>query len=235
VLTNKGFIKWATEHVVVLISHNELGHDAIEEKGEDGETTERCPLYPGMTCRQHLDVSVQTDNSRDETQPVVPFIELHPNSWLIAPDDRVHRIEETDQFAASAIKKQTAALQKELGETLTHKAFEAVLPHVRAAHKAMDTEVWVEALKAWATVREQIKNPGKGLLALIQRHFDEITEDVDYVFEEAREGDAPLAERRKIVRALLDSVDVKVAGKYLPIHEQLGTWLQGTGVSKGGK
>ncbi len=219
----------------MLVSHNELGHDAIEEEGEDGETVERCPLYPGMTCRQHLDVSVQTDNSRVETHPIVPFIVLHPNSWLIAPDDKVHRIEETDQFATTAIKKQVTTLQKELGETLTRKAFEKALPQLHTAHKAMEDEDWLKALTNWAKVRESIKKPGKGLLALIKRHLDEISEDIDYDFEEAREGDEPLVERRKAVRALLDSIDVKVAGKYLPIHEQLETWLQSTGTSKGGK
>ena len=228
-------MKWAGESVVVLVAHNELGHDPIEEEGKDGETTKRCPLYPGMTCRQHLDIAVQTDNSRDETEPVVPFIELLPNSWIIAPDDKVHRIEESDQFSTSAIKKQTAKLQKELGEPLSRKAFDKVLPHVRAAHKAMESEEWKQALAAWAKVRGEVKKPGKGLLALIQRHLDEISEDIDYEFEEAREGEGPLAERRKVVRALLDSIDVKVGGKYLPIHEQLETWLQGTGTSKGGR
>ena len=188
-----------------------------------------------MTCRQHLDIAVQTDDSRDETEPVVPFIELLVNSWFIAPDDKVHRIEEEDQFSASSIKKQAAALQKSLGAALSRKAYAAVVPQVEAAQKAMEAEEWRKALTAWAQVREAIKKPGKGLLALIQRHLDEISEDIDYEFEEAREGEEPLAERRKLVRALLDSIDVKVAGTYLPIHEQLEAWLQSTGVSKGGK
>ncbi len=120
-LTSKAFIKWADQNVVVLLSHNELGHEEIEDPNQTGKDNTRCPLYPGLSCRDHLNIAVETDNSRDETLPVVPFVELCPNSWLIAPDGKVHRIEEKDQFASKSIQKHTAALQKELGEALPFK------------------------------------------------------------------------------------------------------------------
>ena len=64
-LTNKKFVKWARDHVIVLVSHNERGHEPIEEKGYDGKVVRACPLYPGMTCREHCDVAVDTDAPRD--------------------------------------------------------------------------------------------------------------------------------------------------------------------------
>ena len=86
-------MKWADESVVVLVSHNELGHEELEVE-EDGKTIKKCPLYPGLTCRQHLDIAVATDNSRDETLPVIPFVRLHPNSFLVLPTDKVEAIAE---------------------------------------------------------------------------------------------------------------------------------------------
>ena len=60
---------------MILIAHNEMGHDEEEVKGEDGETVSMCSLYPGMTCRQHVDISVEVDNSREEVLPKVEFVE----------------------------------------------------------------------------------------------------------------------------------------------------------------
>ncbi len=225
-LTNKSFIKWAEESVIVLIAHNELGHEEIEVANQTGEN-KRCPLYPGLTCRDHLNIAVETDASRDETLPVVPFVELCPNSWLIAPDGKVHRIEEKDQFVTKSIQKATEALQKELGEALTFKKFEKALPHMEVALAAIDDEEWRKALEAFVEVLKIAKKPGKGLTAYIDAHMASISEDVGYAFEFAVEDDdSSTADKRKEVEALLKAVDVKVNGKFASVREQLVDWLK---------
>ncbi len=152
-LTNKSFIKWANENIIVLIAHNELGHEGIVDKNVTGEDNRRCPLYPGMTCREHLDVAVETDTSRDDELPVIPFVELCPNSWLVHPDGTVVPIEEKAQFTTKGISDQAQALQKKLGDAQGAKRFAELLPHATAARDALDEETWRPALEALARLR----------------------------------------------------------------------------------
>ena len=46
VLTQAGFVRWANEHLVVLVAHNELGHDPVVNENATGDEAHRCPLYP---------------------------------------------------------------------------------------------------------------------------------------------------------------------------------------------
>jgi hypothetical protein len=224
VLTNKAFIKWAADEVVVLVSHNELGHDAVEVE-VDGKAVERCPLYPGLTCRQHCDIAVETDNSRDETLPVVEFVELCPNSWWIRPDDRIDRIAEKDQFSASAIRASAAAVRKALGKPLSRTVFEKVKPHVVKALEAADDESWRPALEHLDKALATAGKPPASLEKLVERTLVVIDEEVAWLFEDALEERTDSA-RTAAVEALLAQVDVDVAGRSIPTREKLRDWLK---------
>lgn len=201
-MTNKGFIKWADEHVVVLISHNELGHDPVKVE-VDGKQVERCPLYPGLTCRQHCDIAVETDNSRDETLPVIDFVELCPNSWWIRPDGEIEAIAEKSQFSAGAIEKSGAKLQQSIGRPLTRKAFAVVGPHIGKALDAVDEESWTAALQALDKALDEAgKKPPPSLVKLVERVLAGIDEEVSWAFEDALEEDTSSA-KTEAVRALL--------------------------------
>lgn len=224
-MTNKGFIEWADEHVVVLVSHNELGHDPIEVE-IDGRKVERCPLYPGLTCRQHCDIAVETDNSRDETLPVVDFVELCPNSWWIRPDGEVEQISEKDQFSASSVEKSGAKLQKSIGRPLSRKAFAKVGPHVDKALEAVEAESWKPALEHLAKALAAAgRKPPASLAKLVDRTLAQIDEEVAWAFEDALEEDTDSA-RTAAVKALLEQVAVDVGGRSLKTRDKLEAWLK---------
>ena len=230
-LTNKGFMKWADESVVVLVSHNELGHEELEVE-EDGETLKKCPLYPGLTCRQHLDIAVATDNSRDETLPVIPFVRLHPNSFLVLPTDKVEAIAEEDQFSASAIKKQVGVFQKAAGKAMDRGTWLEIETHMTSVRTAIDEETWLEALQHWAAAWKKVKKPPTSMQALLDKHLTLIHEEVEFLFEEYRDDTkSPKAERVAGVQELIESVDVKVGEREVPILATMKAWLEklGTG------
>ncbi len=156
VLTNAAFVKWANEHLVVAIAHNEMLHEPVEEKGEGGETTERCPLYPGMTCREHVNMAVDVDNGRGDDLIQIPFLELCPNSWLVLPDGKVVRIEETDQFDPKRVRAIVAEHQKTLGKALSVTEVGILQTLVDAARQAYEDESWNVALAAWSAVAERV-------------------------------------------------------------------------------
>lgn len=226
-LTNKSFIKWANENVIVLIAHNELGHEEIVDEKVTGEDNRRCPLYPGMKCRDHLDVAVETDTSRDEELPVIPFVELCPNSWLVHPDGTVDPIEEKAQFVTKGIKDQAKALQKKLGDAQTSKRFTELLPHAEAANDALDEEAWRPALEALAKLRAGVKKPGKGLDAWISSRMELVQEEVEYTFEDVAEDEQlTKSEKRIEIAKLFKSVDVQVGGRHLGIRDIMAEWLK---------
>ncbi|MDJ0972950.1 MAG: hypothetical protein QNJ98_00645 [Planctomycetota bacterium] len=226
-LTNKSFIKWANENVVILVAHNELGHEPIEDENVTGEDTQRCPLYPGLTCREHLDIAVETDNSRDDELPVVPFIELAPNSWLVQPDGKIVPIKEEAQFTSKGIKDATKTMQKELGDGLGVKEGTALIPLAKAALEALDEETWRTALDRLATLRTRIKKPGKGFLGWLALRMETVEEEVAYLFEEALEDeDLSDDDRRQLIAPLFQSVDVKVGDAYVPVRDRMAKWLK---------
>src|SRR5688572_12330485 len=112
VLDNKDFIRWSHEAVVLLVAHNELGHEEKKEADSYGNPVKRCTLYPGLTCFEHLDAAVDIDNARGDGLIKVPFLELCPNTWLVLPTGEVKQVTEEDQFAAGKIRAQVETLQK---------------------------------------------------------------------------------------------------------------------------
>ncbi len=210
----------------MLIAHNELGHDPIEGKDYEGKKARVCPLYPGMTCREHVDAAVDIETDRDEELVQVPFIELCPNSWLVPPHGAPIRIAEADQFVAGKIEKQVKALQKELGKPVSVEAYAQVKNALGQADAAIDDEAWTKALRALAGIEAHVKQPHTALTQLIGRRLADIEEQAGWVLEDAQEGDEPLAERVATVTALAKALDVAVYGKKPEIVATMQAWLK---------
>jgi hypothetical protein len=178
-----------------------------------------------MTCREHVDAAVDLETDRDDNLVPVPFIELCPNSWLVPPHGKPIRIAEADQFVAGKIEAQVEKLQKELGAALSLEAHGQIVNALGQADAAIEAEAWAKSLQALAGIARHAKQPHAGLEALIAARLAEITEQVGWVFEDAQEGDEPLAERVKTVHALTKALDVAVFGTKLEILKTMQAWL----------
>ncbi|MCA9314530.1 MAG: hypothetical protein H6806_07840 [Planctomycetes bacterium] len=244
-LDDKGFQAWANEHVVVLVAHNELGHEELEssETGPDGTSTvvRRCPLYPGLACRDHLDIEVSVTNSREAHLPRVPFVELCPNSWWILPWRGVAdvsgetestyavSIEEEAQFTPKGIRASHEKVQARLGTPLSASVGASLLEPARAFEEHLDEERYGEALAALAEVEARARKGLAGtkgadlpasLVAWLVEKRDELDEDVETHFEDlASDGDAAAV---KALRAVLEPA---ILGAPLPTRAAVDAWL----------
>ena len=219
-LTNKKFIKFAKDNLVVLIVHNERGHDAVEEKGYDGKTVPMCPLYPGMTCRDHCDAAVDVDAPRDENITKVPFIELCPNSWLVPPQGEPVQISEEDQFVAKKVQGEIEKMRKSLGSTLEAKVYREIVNAFAFFESAVEDEAYEKAVRALAGVETLAKKPHKALMALVEQRLEELEDELRWQFEDAIEvgakDDTPMSERVATVKSYVKALDVAVYGKHAP-------------------
>lgn len=225
VLTSRSFVTWANEHLVVLVAHNELGHDAVEVENATGDEDERCPLYPGLTCRQHLNAAVDIDNARDEDLVPVPFIELCPNTWLVRPDREVVRVEEKVQFQPKAIRKQVDAVQKALGAPLGTARYVEMRDLLLRGDAALDEEAWRRALEDWAAVAKLVPRPHPSLKALLETRLTLLDEAVELEIDDLVEQTEPDADALKAGRALHEALDVQVLGRAVSSRARLGLWL----------
>jgi hypothetical protein len=200
----------------------------VEVENEKGEIERRCPLYPGMTCRQHLGAAVDIDNARGDDLVKVPFLELHPNTWLVLPDRKVVRVEEKDQFVAKAIRKQVKEIQKELGDPLPPKLYEPVRALVKKGDAALEEEAYRDALEAWAALERRVGDEMHApMKALLEQRLAALAEDAMIYAEDFLESeDEPSAEDVAEARALLTSLDVKVLGRYVPARDALKARLE---------
>jgi hypothetical protein len=226
VLANKDFIRWSREHVVALVAHNELGHEELKETDSYGKEVRRCTLYPGLACREHLDIAVEIDTARGDDLVKVPFLELHPNSWIVAPTGEVTQVLETEQFTVGKIQERVEALQKTLGDPVPLKAWPALQDLATKAQQAVDDERFHDALTHLAAMGVSVKKPHTSLKTWIDTRLTEVEEDVLFLFEETRDdAKLPAAEKRAKLGALLTSVDVAVLCARIPSHAALAAWL----------
>ncbi|MGE0193101.1 MAG: hypothetical protein AB7T63_13790 [Planctomycetota bacterium] len=244
-LDDKGFQAWAGEHVVVLVAHNELGHDEVEvtEEGPDGVpvVVRRCPLYPGLSCRDHLDIEVSVTNSREAHLPRVPFVELCPNSWWILPyrgladvsgeseGEHAVGIDEDAQFTPKGIRASHADVQARLGTPLSAAVAATMLAPARAFEDHLDEERYGEALAALADVEARARKGLAGakgaslpasLVAWLQEKRDDLDGDVETKLEDlASDGDV------EGVKALRRALEPLVLGVPLPSRAAVDAWL----------
>lgn len=210
----------------MLVPHNELGHDPIEVEGYGGKVEQQCPLYPGITCRDHVDAAVDIETTRDEDLVPVPFIELCPNSWLVPPVGRPIRIAEADQFSPAKIRKQVAPLRKQWGAIVSEQTFRQVVNALEQAEAAADDDAWGKALQALAGIEKLVPAPHAALKTLVAARLKQIDEPVGWAVEAIDEdGQAALAARVTAMQALRKRVAVAVYGDRLPVLETIDAWL----------
>lgn len=225
VLTNEVFVRWANEHLVVIVAHNDLGHDPVEVEGEDGEKEERCPLYPGLVCRDHLDAAVDIDNARGEGLVKIPFIELCPNTWLVSPDGQVLRIHDQDQFQALEIRKQVEALQEKLGTALAVGPCKMIRKRLVEGDQAKEEEAWRRALESYAAIEKTAPEPPASLRAVVEDRLEALDEEVEIAADDVFEAEEPGEKERRMAGELVRTLDITVYGKRLPVRAALETWL----------
>lgn len=231
VFGTSAFRAWAAKHVVVLFAHNERGHEEDRATDAEGRETRSCTLYPGLSCRDHLDIAVQTQNAREEHLPRVPFLELCPNSWLIAPwlglasgtgsdaptsAEHVVPIAESDQFSASGIETATATLQKRLGEALSYEEAQPLVEALAASLAHAEEERLGHALAALVPVGRLGARLPRSLVHLLDERLAAIDEEATWRMESLLES-SDEAERRAGLAALEAELDIEVAGKRLPV------------------
>lgn len=76
VFTDPRFVAYANEHLVVVVGHHP-GDAQLDPHPEGPDGT--CPLYPGLTCDQHLLNFVRA-------QEVLGSFESSPGLWVLHPD-----------------------------------------------------------------------------------------------------------------------------------------------------
>lgn len=211
------------------MAHNELGHEPVEAEDYDGKTVRNCPLYPGMTCREHCDVAVDADAARDPELIKVPFIELHPNSWLVPPIGEVEQISEDDQFVAKKVQAAIAALQKKLGPALDVDTYGKIRALLVQAETAGDDDEWRRALQALAGIEKLAPKPSASLRTLITARLESVLESVQFAYEDAIQvgarDDTPMKERIATVEGLVAAVDVAIYGQRPPLLATMRAWL----------
>jgi hypothetical protein len=223
VLLARDFVRFANEHVVAFVAHNERLHDTVEVE-VDGEKVQRCSRYAGLTCRDHVRAAVDVDNAREEGMVQVPFQELHPNTWLVLPTGEVEPVAEQDQFDPAKIEEQVKAVQERLGDALPAKAFPPCRDLLARAEAAADEDRWKDALEALAGLEGVVPKPPSSLVALVQQRLRALDEAVGFAAEDALAAPVPDAEERELVHALLAATDVPVYGERLPVRDALSAW-----------
>lgn len=215
---------------MVLIAHNELGHEPIEGKDYDGKTKRACPLYPGMTCREHCDASVDVDVARIPGLTKVPFIELCPNSWLVPPVGEPERIPEEEQFSAAKVTKRIQAMRKTLGPSLSREKYGQILNAFGQVESALEEDAWQKALQGLVGIETFVKTPHDALKALINQRLESIEEQVRWQYEDAitvgRKDTTPMSERLATVKKLIEAVNAAVYGKTLPVLAEMRAWVK---------
>ena len=118
-LENEDFVKFANENIICVVGHNDEGHPT-ETEDEKGKKTPGCPLYPGLECKQHRSIMGEVGRP-PEGMPKIEMPNGVPNSWLVAPDGTVERIEGADQQSAGKVQELAAGgrhLQCQCGKTV---------------------------------------------------------------------------------------------------------------------
>jgi hypothetical protein len=226
VFANKDFIRWSHEAVVMLVAHNELGHEEKKETDSYGNPVKRCTLYPGLSCFEHLDVAVDIDNARGDGLVKVPFLELCPNTWLVLPTGEVKQVSEADQFTAGKIRAQVETLQKDLGAVVPTKGFAALKELAKSADAALDEDKHREALTHLAALGKALAKPHAGLREFIAVRVATVERSVGYDFENVRDdADLKPAAKREQITKLLEVVNVEVLGARPPCHAAMKAWL----------
>ena len=221
-LENEDFVKWANENIVVVVGHNDTGHDATVEDAK-GKKVAGCPLYPGLQCKEHQDIMGQVINPA-EGLPKIDMPNGVPNSWLIAPDGTVEAIPGADQQSADKVKELAEAMQKTAGKVMTWKNYEKINTGFDSGAKAVEAGDFKVAIGHYAALDKQAaKLPG--VAKRLKERVAELNAKVVEAFE-ALKAEEDAAKRDKEMKALRAKVAAKIGTATLPVLADIDAWLK---------
>lgn len=222
-LENEDFVKWANENLVVVVGHNDTGHPAEVEDAK-GKKSPGCPLYPGLQCKEHQDVMRAVGNPGDGL-PKIEMPDGVPNSWLVAPDGTVERIESGDQQIANKVQELAEALQKKAGKAISWKDYEKLNAAFDAGAKAVEGSDWKAAITQYAAVDKKAAKMPESVGKRLKERVEALNAKVVEAFE-AVKAEADLAKRDKDMKALRAKVAAKIGAAALPVLADIDAWLK---------
>ena len=206
------FIAWANDNIFVVVGHNDPGHEALA----DG----KCPLYPGLTCAEHQAASGELTN----TEPKIPAESGVPNSWLIAPNGEIKKIEPVIQMIPAKIIEMADEWQKTLGPRLALKDYDKYQKAFADGDAAVEKADWRLALTSYQKVDKK-KIPA----SLTQRLKDKV-EALDKKVLEAWNTSKDGADDIKIKKAfavkLISQISVSFSTGFVPTKALIETWMK---------
>jgi len=223
VLENEDFVKFANENVICVVGHNDTGH-AAEVEDAKGKKAPGCPLYPGMTCKEHQDIMGEVGRP-PEGMPKIDMPNGVPNSWLVAPDGTVQRIEGADQQSAGKIQELAEELQKKAGKAIGWKDYEKLSTAFETGLKATDEGDWKAAILAYQQIEKKAAKMPASVGERLGKRVEELNAKVVEAFEAAKAVE-DAAQRDKDMKALKAKVSSKIGAKALPVLTDIDAWLK---------
>lgn len=222
-LENDDFVKFANESVICVVGHSDTGH-ATEIEDEKGKKSPGCPLYPGLTCEQHRAVNGQVMNP-PEGCPKIELPNGVPNSWLVAPDGTVEKIEPADQQSAGKVQELAEALQKKAGKAIGWKDYSKINEAFEAGATAIEAGDFKAALTAYAQIDKKASKMPPSVGERLGKQTEVLNAKVAEAFEGLKSGEDAL-QRDKDIKALKSKVLTKLGGKALPVVAEIDAWLK---------
>lgn len=222
-LDNEDFVKFANENIICVVGHNDTGHPA-EIEDEKGNKTPGCPLYPGLSCKDHQAVNQQVMNP-PEGCPKIELPNGVPNSWLVAPDGTVERIESADQQSAGKVQELAEALQKKAGKAIGWKDYSKINDAFEDGAKAVESGDFKAALTAYAQVDKKAAKMPASVGERLGKQVEALNAKIAGAFEALKGAQDPV-QRDKDVKALKSKILTKLGGKALPVVADIDAWLK---------
>jgi hypothetical protein len=229
VLENEDFVKWANENIVVVVGHNDTGHEAVVEDAK-GKKSPGCALYPGLQCKEHADI-MNTVGSPAEGLPKIEMPNGVPNSWLVAPDGTVEAIPGADQQSAGKVQELAEAMQKTAGKAILWKDYEKLNDAFAAGAKAVEAGDWKVAVAQYVAVEKKAAKMPASVAKRLKERVEALNAKVVEAFE-AVKAETDATQRDKEMKALRAKVSSKIGPAALPVLADIDAWLKANPLPK---
>jgi hypothetical protein len=238
VLDNDDFIAWSNENIVAVVGHNgatggKEDHKPVTEKdAKTKEEREVCPVYPGLTCKEHQDLRAAFSNPPDGWGKIGQSDGV-PNHWMVGPDGLCEKVENKDAALPKSLIEVLTAFQKKYeGKPVPLKKWDAYNKSFTDAEKALADGKWKAALAAYGKVDADGKKLSKGLVEKVAAKVAELNEKVVAKFTEVKDGADDTATKLKALKALRSEVGQKLSTGFLPVVADLDAWIKEAAAAK---
>jgi hypothetical protein len=215
-MDNEDFIAWANETIVVCVAHGDKGHDPAEGV---------CPLYPGLTCEQHQQASMDMTNA-PEGLPKIASPDGVPWGCLIKPDGSIHEFEKGDDRVSGKLMDVAAEVQKPFGDPLVMKKYEKIQEAFADADAAIEKGDWKAAIKAYAELEKGRKKAPAALTERLDAKEKDLDDRLDAAWTEIEGGSLDPAAKVKAANELLGKVKQTLGPRYVAVKVKIEAWLK---------